>query len=589
MTSMDWIPTDQTIVYDGTGYDAFPSVAYSPTLGKAVAVWQHGAGHVADASTTTWASRWDEATDTWSTPAQILAAPGGGKIRTVPGICWSSTLGKFVIVVQTRSPWEASLMTSPDGITWTTLGGTIVFPWATWAFASDIIEYNGELYVSAYAKYASDGDLTSAAVVKSADGITWTDCGQVGGLATDHPGENMIEPRFAKTSFFNHLEVFIRTDAPSWQIRTSQYDPAENEWSTPKAALSGVTGQPAPYCITDFVWVTLFREYSRRGVAADKYHGSTGWAYTIDAGESWTMTNTDPTGTNRAPFMYGAITGITDGNLLAVVSVEDSLTPWGTAQIRAFKFENAPLTVEFRHDLGAPAVQITAPVPEVTRTVTRRWTHPVTGVELVEPVRYTAADGSAIDWEAPQGCEVTYETPSGASVTVDIPEWSSVWLVHPVLPDRSVPISIGEIDTAKAGIDSDTVYVPGRTDTDGINRAIVVNTSARHGWEGSFTARTHTLEDEANLLRILDGTPLYVNAHAGVNLPRWVHIPEVAKQQPVNYCGDHRRDWQLPFVEQARPSTYDMPVDLRIKDLDYTFAESTGTIRTGSPGLLRGY
>jgi hypothetical protein len=102
------------------------------------------------------------------TDAQVMTSPDGvtWTTRAVPedlnwnDICWSEDLGLFVAVAQGGSATE--VMTSPDGITWTARNQSEAGQWRSvvWAPALNL--------------FVAVGTLGSNRVMTSPDGITWT-------------------------------------------------------------------------------------------------------------------------------------------------------------------------------------------------------------------------------------------------------------------------------------------------------------------------------------------------------------------------------------------------------------------------------
>ena len=604
MTSMDWSPGAATTLYQAGTYDAFPNVAYAPELGRTVTLWKHSVQHGFNPDGRVWmAARKDSDEDgVWSTdarPAPIsgLSIDSVTSIGTA-GVTWSTVRRRFYsVLLRTKKlpsgglAYSGLLISSADGLAWQA-GPEVAFAGTSFFYVSHILEVDGELMVAAYCTRAGDTGWSPAVVTSADGGASWSAPTPIGAWSGSDKSRPAAEPRLALTPS-GRLVATIRNE-PSGTYLSERVD---GVWSTPRLIVPGVSGQPSMICITDDVWMMLYREYARRGMAADKSHGATGWAFTTDAGATWTMAQGDPTVVAGdptippgRPFMYGDFCRTKDSRIQAVISVEDSRSQWGTAMIMSLCWRWTPLVTRMRFERTAPAVSIAALDPSMVDEVTRTWTDPASGIVCSEHVRLhlgAGADRAAWDFEAPQGVTVTYSVPSGQEATFSMPDLPEAWLIHPMRPRMSAPIEVVQHDHGDAEVSVEHVYVPGRRSEDGRTRPVSVTTGHRHGDEGTIRLRTRTLESAARLDRLLaDGFPLLLSAHAGADLPRWISIPKRAKARRWQYCGDEVREWTLSYVEVDRPDTYDMPLDLRIKDLDYTYLESTGTIDTGSPELL---
>lgn len=160
--------------------------AYSPSLGRLVAVGDAGSVMYSDNATAWTAGTTISAENylsvAWSPTLSLFAAPastGSGSMMTSPDgitwtsrtlptlinpqfrcICWSDTLGIFLALTYT----DGQGVTSSDGITWTAVTLSSAAGWTSVVWAEDL-----GLFVA-----VADSGAT-ARCVTSPDGTTWTD------------------------------------------------------------------------------------------------------------------------------------------------------------------------------------------------------------------------------------------------------------------------------------------------------------------------------------------------------------------------------------------------------------------------------
>ena len=97
-----------------------------------------------------------------------------------------------------------------------------------------------------------------------------------------------------------------------------------------------------------------------------------------------------------------------------------------------------------------------------------------------------------------------------------------------------------------------------------------------------MTVQTEDVWGKARMEALLaSGTPLFLSAHRGHGNPRWVRFSTVQSSRLVQFCGDGRYLWELPFVTDKRPSAVDMPSNLRIRDLTMRVRDFNATVRNG--------
>lgn len=195
------VGTNDTVVYSANGITwssvqtpqsdgtFWKSVAYSNTLNRFAAVSTSSAGAYSDNLGVSWSNstlsttqNWGDNTLTWSPQLGLFAcaivaggsestavmtspngiawttrsAPSGSSTNTWRGGCWAPGLGLFVMVGE----GTYRVMTSPDGITWTARTAASASRWADVAWSSSL----NLLVACAY----------GGQIMTSPDGINWT-------------------------------------------------------------------------------------------------------------------------------------------------------------------------------------------------------------------------------------------------------------------------------------------------------------------------------------------------------------------------------------------------------------------------------
>ena len=204
-------------------------------------------------------------------------------------------------------------------------------------------------------------------------------------------------------------------------------------------------------------------------------------------------------------------------------------------------------------DTGTPAINsvtVTRVDPAGNTSVVRT----PTGGPLQLVTSGSTRVGTVYDYEVPYGVPVTYSTSERPAVVTPqrtVPE-TRVWLVHPGVPDRSVPVIV-------AGL-SERV----RTVTRGVHRPmdrknpIVITDGRRHSAEQTITVRTVSDSGRAAMDALLDdATVLLLNIPA---TKQWgmdacyIAVGDVTESRLVPWGQQPMRHWLLPFVVVDAPA-----------------------------------
>lgn len=590
---------------DPKAYNAFPSAA-AHTDGRILVTWQHSRSHVGTGSTflqgriRSAAGQWSAPFTVWDDPSATVGV-GGATVTFMPAR--GSYQAKWLLLGQASTFSSATsssitarapkVRTSPDGTTWTALaanpfagsGATSVFPSSVlWV---DDGSDDGNLFAAAYV--ASPGSRWQPVVSVSRDrGATWTYLGNPyvsrGSIpATTDVVEPVLTPDPASPG---GVLVWLREDTTHtlWQgglsDLTGMVSPGSPAWTSvgrpdsPRPVLQGVSGLPVVHQAADGSWHAFVRDWSRR--RGDATHAPWVW-WTSPDGAQW-VSNGDFTGQGRAA-MYAGVADLPDGSMLVVHASEDS-TVWGPASVYGTRLVQVQCSADVRYDAGPPRVVVSTSLPGQP---TRTYTDPVTGEYVVEPVRLSAGGGTVwTDYEVPQGVPVTYETPSGVTDPVVVREVEGLWIIHPVRPELSVLVTHkAQDDPETHSLDFQSISV-GRTDFMGRDVPVTSASTTRSVPAGKMTVQTEDVWGKARMEALLaSGTPLFLSAHRGHGNPRWVRFSTVQSSRLVQFCGDGRYLWELPFVTDKRPSAVDMPSNLRIRDLTMRVRDFNATVRNG--------
>lgn len=161
--------------------------------------------------------------------------------------------------------------------------------------------------------------------------------------------------------------------------------------------------------------------------------------------------------------------------------------------------------------------------------------------------------GTVYDYEMPYGVGVTYSTseqPANVSGSVSVTS-ASVWLVHPGVPDRSMPILVQSVSATTRGVNRGVFYPMGRAN------AVVVTDGRRQLVAGSVNLLTQTDEERRALVDLLaDAAVLQLNVPAskafGIDTA-YLSVGEVTEARPSRMLQQPDRVWELPFVTVDAP------------------------------------
>jgi len=176
------------------------------------------------------------------------------------------------------------------------------------------------------------------------------------------------------------------------------------------------------------------------------------------------------------------------------------------------------------------------------------------GNPLVLTTSGTTRVGLLYDYEAPYQAPVTYstmETPGSSSAAVTVAE-SKVWLIHPGVPELSMPISVASVGNRTRSISQGVFRPMGR-------RSPVVQTDGqRKSPEGTLELNTLTLAEAARFEALTDDAGvLLLNVPASFNwgLPTsYVALGDIEEGRLVDYAPEPRRLQNLPYIVVDRPA-----------------------------------
>lgn len=206
-------------------------------------------------------------------------------------------------------------------------------------------------------------------------------------------------------------------------------------------------------------------------------------------------------------------------------------------------------------DTGTPAITaVTVTRTDALGNVARVRTED--GSSLALNTSGSVRVGTLYDYEAPFGVPVTYSTTlqplaTSAAVTVDIEE---SWLIHPGVPERSMPIVLlkGSFDDESEDVLAGVFFPLGR------RNAVAITDGKRKAPSGSITVETADGPERNRLKDLLaDAFPLLLNVPPSTGLDvdtAYVHIGAIRRSRPSSVGSDPQRNWTLPY------QVVDMPV-----------------------------
>lgn len=164
--------------------------------------------------------------------------------------------------------------------------------------------------------------------------------------------------------------------------------------------------------------------------------------------------------------------------------------------------------------------------------------------------------GTVYDVELSYGMAATYslvESPTTVSAPVTVSP-TSVWLVHPGVPDRSIPIDLraGSFGKETRSVNAGVFYPMLRTN------AVVISDGRRKGRQSSFTVATTTLAALNQLDSLLDdASVLLLNVPPSLGLgidSSYVFIQDVDFDRPSGIGSEQYRETVLPYVVVDQPA-----------------------------------
>ena len=600
---------------DPGAYNAFP-LATSGANGQILVVWQHARSHVGTGAmfvqgrVRSAAGQWGAPFPVWDDASATIGVGASG-VTFMPArgsypAQWL-LLGQSVTFTSSTSSTVASrtpkVRVSTNATSWSALSanpfagavyevtGNPGTPVPT-VFPSSVLWVDddsdgGNLYAAAYMKIS--GRPWKPLVSVSRDrGATWTILGSpyvsTGAVPS---GADLTEPTLSPDpSYRGGVLVWLREEQTHAVWRgalndlSTMVDPSAAPWTTvgrPDSlapTIQGVSGLPVVHQAPDGTWHAFLRDWSKN--RGDSTHAPWSW-WTSPDGVQWVNLG-DFTGTGRAS-MYGGVVDLPDGSMLVVHASEDSAT-WGPCSVYTSHLVQVACSADVRYDAGPPRVVISTSLPGQP---TRTYTDPITGEYVVEPVRLSDGGGTVwTDYEVPQGVPITYETPSGTTDPVIVRELDGLWIIHPVRPELSVLVTPrAQDDPETHALDFQSISV-GRTDFMGRDVPVTSASATRSVPSGKITVQTENVWDEARMNRLqASGSSLFLSAHRGHGYPRWVRFSTIQSSRVIQYCGDGRRLWELPYVTDKRPTAVDMPSTLRIRDLAMRVRDFNATVRNG--------
>jgi hypothetical protein len=176
------------------------------------------------------------------------------------------------------------------------------------------------------------------------------------------------------------------------------------------------------------------------------------------------------------------------------------------------------------------------------------------GAPLVLTTSGSNRVGTVYDVEAPYGVAVTYSTveqPANTSGAVTVAA-SVAWLVHPGIPDRSMPITVGALGSRARKVTRGVFYPLGRISP------VVITDGQRKGVESDLSVVTFTDADRRALGSLIDDASvlmLNIPASKGWGIDScYVSVGDVQEDKLSRLASEPGRTWKLPYVVVDRPA-----------------------------------
>lgn len=570
---MTYQPTAQTLLHASAGrYEAFPVAASDPS-GTVLGLWRSATQHWQDKAATIRAVKSTNQGVSYTSLGSVFDDGDPLKESGASGLVWNPRRGKWqaLLLVKrfaaagdtTPAEYQARMIESADGVTWVSRG-PLVIPkpsWVSWWFAASLVIHDEGITALFYGATTGASKWEIFPVTSKDDGATWAGTKE---NTIRVAGVNLSEPQMTQLQDGSWL-ISIRGDDNQIYTATAT-NPASWSVSSVVPVLQGYSGQPSIIATGDSVLMLLRQLPS--GVGG---HGLWAFAESLDNGVTWAVRDTFPEKTRN--MMYGGLAALPNGDVACVYASEDNpSTQYGPCSVYATRFVLLRLTAELVYEYASPAVRVTLPV---TATVLRSWFDEWTGEEVIEQVRLQeptdTAGTVAVDPEIVPGTVYTYQAAGAVSPPIEVPQFADAYLVHPLEPDWSLPVVIGEIGDRSYDTNTTVTQVAFR------DHPVTQASGFLGAAEGEFTLTTYTLMDKRRLLRLLQGnTPLFLSTHVGLDLPEWVKLVGSVKETKVVQMCSHNLDdptdpaqrvgWSLSYVEQPRPTATELPRRKRIRD-----------------------
>lgn len=177
-------------------------------------------------------------------------------------------------------------------------------------------------------------------------------------------------------------------------------------------------------------------------------------------------------------------------------------------------------------------------------------------VRLGEPATLVSGIWAGFDYESWFGEPATYTATTGAgsvstsAVTLDV---DTIWLRHPGVPSLSLEVDFQGWGTPVRPVNQAALDVLNRRDP------VVVSDSRRKSPRGTLTLRTHTLDEMAALLELLDDvTPLLLDVPPaklyGV-VHEYLALGDLSEDRlRPDYYPHPWRVWTCPYTVVDRPA-----------------------------------
>ena len=282
---------------------------------------------------------------------------------------------------------------------------------------------------------------------------------------------------------------------------------------------------------------------------------------TTDSGDTSTLGSTiyDWTGTAHAS---QSVQSLVIQAYTITATVEDDQSP-----------QRVRIDVEAAPSTGVAAVTVTRTDPSGRVLPVR--TEDGQPLQLV--VSETIRVGTVYDYEAPYGQPVVYSTvsqPTVLSEPVTVHE-DRVWLIHPGIPARSVPIELmrGSFDEEEEDVAGAVFYALGR------RNGVVFTDGRRKAPAGTLIVGTETAAESRALGELLaDAFPLLLNVPPllGIEVDtNYVHLGRLRRVRPSDVGSDPQRNWMLPFqvVEMPVGGTQSQRTFQNVLDESETFQQ----------------